>query len=289
MLRLFCISLHSKAYPVLSAATLMTRKLDIVQSGSHSRSMATLTISLTERERRLKSLLLGVAKTIDQYEQTSEPLTLRWAGGWVRDKILGTDSHDIDTAISAMTGYSFGLELQKFCNLPENVKKYGIEQADLGNVHKITANPDKSKHLETATTKLFGLDVDFVHLRKEKYSEDSRNPQAEFGTAQEDSLRRDATINALFYNLHTDEVEDFTGGLVDMEACLIRTPLDPYQTFMDDPLRILRLVRFASRLEFKIEPATQNIMSDCSVLKAFQRKISRERVGVELEKMLKGK
>jgi len=76
-------------------------------------------------------------------------------------------------------------------------------------------------------------------------------------------MRRDATINALFYNLHTQEVEDFTElGLADMEAGLIRTPLEPFETFKDDPLRVLRLVRFASRLQFRIVDEVRQAMKN---------------------------
>lgn len=75
-----------------------------------------------------------------------------------------------------------------------------------------------------------------------------------FGTPTEDAFRRDITINALFYNINTEQVEDFTGmGLKDLERGIARTPLDPYQTFTDDPLRILRVIRFASRFEYKVE------------------------------------
>lgn len=250
---------------------------------------ATTTIDLTPKEAQLKDLLLDAAKFIDESGKIQEPVVLRWAGGWVRDKLLGIQSHDIDTAINVMTGEAFALKLCELCEQPDTIKKHGIAESDIGNLHKIARNPEKSKHLETTTIKLFGYDVDFVNLRKETYTEDSRNPQMEFGTAEEDALRRDATINALFYNLNTGKVEDFTTGLIDMKAKLIRTPLDPFQTFMDDPLRVLRLVRFASRLEFTIDPAAEQVMGDRRVLDALRLKISRERVGVEVEKMLKGK
>jgi tRNA nucleotidyltransferase (CCA-adding enzyme) len=75
-----------------------------------------------------------------------------------------------------------------------------------------------------------------------------------FGTAEEDSLRRDLTINALFYNINTGEVEDFTNrGIQDLKSGIIRTPLDPEQTFKDDPLRVLRVFRFAARYNFECE------------------------------------
>ncbi|KAF3348129.1 Autophagy-related protein 27 [Verticillium dahliae VDG2] len=248
---------------------------------------STIQLQLTERERQLRDLLVDVSKFININDQLPEPLVLRWAGGWVRDKLLGTTSHDIDVAINVMTGLRFGERLREYCDVPELASRHGIEPDDIGNLHRIAANPEKSKNLETTTVKVFGLDLDFVNLRTETYAEDSRNPTVDFGTAEEDALRRDATVNALFFNLHTEKVEDFTGGLGDMRDRLIRTPLEPLQTFMDDPLRVLRLVRFASRLGFAIDPAARDVMADPNVLAALRIKISRERVGVELEKMMK--
>ncbi|CAK7220938.1 CCA tRNA nucleotidyltransferase, mitochondrial [Sporothrix bragantina] len=263
---------------------------------------ATTTLELTDRELRLKNLLLDVAAFIDKNglaqdengttaegSAPAEPLVLRWAGGWVRDKLLGQASQDIDTAINAMTGFAFARQMQVFCADPANTVRHGMVDSDLGSLHKVEANPDKSKHLETATVRIFDMDVDFVNLRKETYAADSRNPQMEFGTAEEDALRRDATVNALFYNLSTGLVEDFTGGLADMTANRIQTPLEPLQTFTDDPLRVLRLVRFSSRLQFSIDPGVEAVMADQRVLDALRLKISRERVGIEVEKMLKGK
>lgn len=267
---------------------------------------AMTTFQLDHRERQLKRLLLDAAAWIDNNRETHrlsipswsrdinadparhEKVVLRWAGGWVRDKLLGQQSHDIDVAINCMTGENFGEALKLFCRAPDVREKHGLQKRDIGNIHTIAKNPEKSKNLETATVQMFGLDVDLVNLRTETYVADSRNPLVEFGTAEEDALRRDATVNALFYNIHTDEVEDFVGGLEDIQAKVMRTPLDPFQTFMDDPLRVLRLVRFASRLEFTIDPKVKEFMGNEEVLKALRVKISRERVGVEIDKMLKG-
>lgn len=261
-------------------------------------------IELNAKEEQLKSLLLDVAKWIDATNQKApqdgqalppvelqrQPIVLRFTGGWVRDKLLGIESHDIDVAINNMTGYQFGLKMKEYLDQPENAAKYGIDgPTAAGGLHKIEANPEKSKHLETVTTKILGLDVDLVNLRKETYTEDSRNPEMEFGTPQEDALRRDACVNALFYNLNTSEVEDFTQrGLSDMQERLIRTPLEPYQTFRDDPLRVLRLIRFANRLDYAIDPSAQEYMHHQDIKNALRVKISRERVGIELEKMLRG-
>lgn len=287
----------------------MKRKLDVLLRDTYS-TMATEappppphTIQLNEREQKLRNLLVDVAQSIDTANGIAGSTTtttttnanaenrvvLRWAGGWVRDKLLGSESHDIDVAINTMTGDQFTQRLREHCQQPSVAARLGLSSTDIGRPHSVARQPDKSKHLETAMLRIMGLDLDFVNLRKETYADDSRNPQMEFGTAEEDALRRDATINALFYNLNTQQIEDFTGGLPDMQRKLIRTPLEPLQTFRDDPLRVLRLVRFSSRLQFSIDEGTRKFMADPSVLDALKVKISRERVGTELEKMLKGK
>ncbi|KAF7196712.1 Nucleotidyltransferase lcsQ [Pseudocercospora fuligena] len=277
-------------------------------------------LELTPVEDTLRTLLLDVAKHIDAAptppdaesqvpvpdDLAKQPITLRFTGGWVRDKLLGVESHDIDVAINKMTGYHFGLRLKEYLEIPGNLEKYGLESIaanekqsqkagatnkskTVGGLHKIEANPEKSKHLETTTMRILGLDIDLVNLRKETYSDDSRNPQMEFGTPEEDALRRDATVNAMFYNINTEQIEDFTGrGHEDMARKLIRTPLEPYQTFKDDPLRVLRLIRFASRLEYTIDDAALQAMGNEDIKHELRRKISRERVGTELEKALLG-
>ncbi|KAH9845144.1 putative tRNA nucleotidyltransferase poly(A) polymerase family protein, partial [Teratosphaeria destructans] len=284
----------------------------------HEASAPETKLELTPVEDTLKRLLLDVAKHIDDNSIESEsrvklpdhvkdePIVLRFTGGWVRDKLLGVPSHDIDVAINKMTGYQFGLRLKEYLEISGNPATYGLEgvattdkqsqkagatdkSKTVGGLHKIEANPEKSKHLETVTTRILGLDIDLVNLRKETYTDDSRNPQMEFGTPEEDALRRDATINAMFYNINTGQVEDFTGrGHHDLRDRIIRTPLESYQTFQDDPLRILRLIRFSSRLGYSIDSAALDAMKDSGIKASLRRKISRERVGVELDKALRG-
>ncbi|KZZ89059.1 poly(A) polymerase [Ascosphaera apis ARSEF 7405] len=286
-----------------------THHINQQQQTRHSSTMASIveepmpTITLTPLEETLKTLLLDVASYIStpgsgyspEPHSTSEGLVLRFTGGWVRDKLLGVQSKDIDVGISSMTGYQFGLALKEYLDNPANLEKYrsqereGVEKDKIISLHKISANPEKSKHLETVTTKIFGLEVDLVNLRKETYTEESRNPQMEFGTPYEDAMRRDATVNALFYNLNTSSIEDFTGsGLQDMKNKLIRTPLEPFQTFKDDPLRVLRLIRFSSRLGYDIDPETATAMGHKEIKDALKVKISPERVGIEVQKTLKG-
>lgn len=246
-------------------------------------------VELSEPEQLFRQCLLDCAK----YISASATPALRFTGGWVRDKLMGNGSHDIDIAIDTMTGWQFGLAMQTFVKQHgsiywEKAQKLGIQSA-FGTLHQIAANPEKSKHLETVTTRMFGFDVDFVNLRKETYSEYSRNPQMEFGTPKEDALRRDCTVNALFYNLQTKSIEDFTErGLEDIKDKIIRTPLPPYETFKDDPLRVLRLVRFASRFGYQIEETTYAAMKEASIHEALKLKISRERIGIELGKMVTG-
>ncbi|PWW79251.1 hypothetical protein C7212DRAFT_349211 [Tuber magnatum] len=227
------------------------------------------TITLSSEEAAVCKLFIDAAQEIDKDRPEDDRLVLRFTGGWVRDKLLGTRSVDIDVGINNMSGYDFATRLSE--HISANMEKYGFGPRS---VNKVERNPEKSKHLETATTKILGFDIDFVNLRSETYPGDSRIPHMEFGTPEKDALRRDCTINALFYNLHTELVEDFTGlGLQDLAARLIRTPLPPKETFADDPLRVLRLIRFASRLDFAIS--------------ALKTKISRERIGIEIEKMFK--
>lgn len=243
-------------------------------------------ITLNDKESQLRQFLLDVSNYIGSLEGHTKP-ELRFTGGWVRDKLLGSDSVDIDIGINTMTGFTFGTLMKQYLDEPETRSKWDSTVA--GSLGKIESNPDKSKHLETVTTRIFKLDIDLVNLRKETYVENSRNPLMEFGTPEEDALRRDATVNALFYNLSTNSVEDLTGrGLIDMERKVLKTPLSPLQTFRDDPLRVLRAIRFASRLNYAIDAEDEKAMSDSSIKDSLKLKISRERVGAEVTKMLKG-
>ena len=110
-----------------------------------------------------------------------------------------------------------------------------------------------------------------------------------FGSATDDAFRRDLTINALFYNINLKQVEDFTGmGLKDLQDGVVRTPLPPKTTFLDDPLRILRAVRFASRFGFVLDDEIVSAAGDADVQCALRTKVSRERVGKEVSGMLRG-
>ncbi|KAF9535748.1 hypothetical protein CPB83DRAFT_842268 [Crepidotus variabilis] len=237
-------------------------------------------IQLTETESHVCKLLDGCTKYLAAEKGINT--SCRVAGGWVRDKLLAVESHDIDIALSDMMGVPFA----------EHLRDYALSNGiETGHITKIEQNPDQSKHLETATLKVFGLDIDLVNLRSEEYTEGSRIPSGiAFGTPLEDALRRDITINALFYNVHSGQVEDFTErGLDDLRNGIIRTPLPPRETFLDDPLRVLRCVRFASRLGFEVIEDVKEAARDPVVKRALIEKVSRERVGDEVTKMIQGR
>lgn len=239
--------------------------------------MLPIKLKLDAAEESVRSVLLGAAR--DFSARNGKAVCLRFTGGWVRDKILQKTSHDIDVAIDTATGEEFASSVHEY------LKNTGALPSS--SVHTIARNPDKSKHLETATMKIGPLDVDFVNLRSEDYIGDSRVPVMKFGTPQEDALRRDATLNALFYNLADDKVEDFTGkGIEDLRHGILRTPLDPSVTFRDDPLRILRLLRFVAQYDFTLASDAAAAISDPMIGCQIARKVSRERVGTELAKLV---
>jgi tRNA nucleotidyltransferase/poly(A) polymerase len=205
---------------------------------------------------------------------------MRCAGGWVRDKLMGRESIDIDIALDDMLGKQFADHVNSY------LKAHGQETH---HVAVIMSNPEQSKHLETARMRVRGLWIDLVNLRSEEYAHHSRIPTMEFGTPEEDAFRRDFTINAMFYNINQGIVEDFTGkGLEDLRSGIIRTPLPAKETFMDDPLRVLRAVRFSSRFGFELEESLLTAAGDAEVREMLGHKVSRERIGTELDGMLNG-
>lgn len=231
-------------------------------------------IDLTDKEKQIFDRLLQVL------HHFSLETKLRVAGGWVRDKLLGKECYDIDIALDDMLG-------REFCEkINEYLLSTGEETQGIG---VIQSNPDQSKHLETARMRLFDVWIDFVNLRSEDYTENSRIPTMQFGSAEQDAYRRDLTINSLFYNINTCSVEDFTGrGLDDLKSGKIVTPLPPKDTFLDDPLRVLRAIRFSARFGFEMVEELKVAAADDDVKSAIANKISRERVGHEVDLMVSG-
>jgi len=204
-----------------------------------------------------------VFKVIKKYLEDNEGSAFV-IGGFVRDLLLEKKSKDIDIVV-----YGDGLEFAK------NV-------AEILRVKKVSV----FKNFGTAHFRYKDVDVEFVTARKESYSKDSRNPKVSPGSLKDDQYRRDFTINALAINLHPSsfgELIDPFNGETDIENGTIRTPLDPSETFSDDPLRMLRAIRFASQLDFKIDISCLKSIRDQSERIKI---ISRERITDEINKIL---
>jgi tRNA nucleotidyltransferase (CCA-adding enzyme) len=227
---------------------------------------------------------LAEAKVFDLLVEVAAPLNVvvRVAGGWVRDRLLGRVNQDIDVAVEGMDGEEFAQHVLKCLHTHDY-------QDAPRNVAVIRANPAQSKHLNTATLTLHGMSIDFCGLRDEVYDDNhGRIPQLLVGeqvTPAKDAMRRDLTINALYFNLSTRQVEDHVGGIADLKAQLLRTPRDPLVTFRDDPLRILRAARFAGRFGYSIHEDMSRAACDLSIQTALSHKVTRERMGIECEQM----
>ena len=189
-------------------------------------------------------------------------------GGFVRDCFLGRPSKDIDIVVEGS----------------------GIALAEAV-AAKVHSNVSVFRNFGTAMLRYKGIEVEFVGARKESYNRNSRKPVVEDGTLEDDQLRRDFTINAMAFSLQKEDfgaLVDPFGGIRDLAAGIIRTPLDPDTTYSDDPLRMIRAVRFATKLttdEHRFTIVPESIESIKRNLKRMEI-LSKERIVEELNKML---
>jgi len=258
-------------------------------------------IILTDKESQIFSFILQIIR------KNNLNLIPRVAGGWVRDKLLGKESNDIDIALDTMTGAKFAKYITDYA------KQNNIEGVSAA--HEIAARPEQSKHLETITMNIFGEKIEFVNLRTESYgnikdllskTQDaidnkitkldlaqyigesaSRIPKMNFGTLQDDAERRDLTINAMYYNIIDNKVEDPTGhGLNDLESGILQAPGNPIERMAEDPLRVMRAIRFSSKMGFEITPELLNALKDPKIHMLFDIMITPERKKEEIEKIM---
>lgn len=186
-------------------------------------------------------------------------------GGYVRDRLLGRTSKDIDI-VCVGSGIQLAQEVASRLHPIPRVAVY--------------------RRFGTAMLKHKNLEIEFVGARKESYRKDSRKPSVEEGTLEDDQNRRDFTINALAVSLNQQDfgnIIDPFGGLRHLEEKLIKTPLEPKKTFSDDPLRMMRAIRFASQLDFHIHPKTLKAIEE---EKSRIHIVSKERIAIELNKIV---
>ncbi len=208
-------------------------------------------------------LFKAVGKTADSMNQQ-----VFVVGGYVRDVYLHRLDEDAVTDID-------------FVTIGSGIKLAEAVAADLG-----AKDISVFKKFGTAQVKHNGLDLEFVGARKESYRRDSRKPIVEDGSLEDDQLRRDLTINALSWSLNEESfgvLHDPFHGIRDLKKKIIRTPIDPGQTFEDDPLRMMRAVRFATQLKFTIEDDTFSAIQKMAHRLSI---ISKERITEELNKIV---
>ena len=189
-------------------------------------------------------------------------------GGYVRDCFLGRQSKDIDIVVEGS----------------------GIELAEAVG-EQVRSNVSVFRNFGTAMLRYKGIEVEFVGARKESYRRDSRKPIVEDGTLEDDQLRRDFTINAMAFSLQKEDfgaLVDPFGGIRDLASGIIRTPLDPDTTYSDDPLRMVRAIRFATKLTTDTQKFTIVQESLDSIRRNRHRLeiLSKERIVDELNKIL---
>lgn len=241
-------------------------------------------INLTKNEFDIFDL---IKKARDSY---LPGLSLRIAGGWVRDRILGKVSDDIDIAVSGGDGISVAKAVRNYDLSNNGGKRTGDPYAV--SLEKSSTPGDKdSSSLMVGALSIDGVKVEFVPMRSEKYSSESRIPKiVSSDDPKEDVKRRDLTINALYYNIDTGMVEDYVGGVDDLKNGIIRTPGDPNAILSEDPLRALRALRFMSQMRgFKLDDSLLDALGSDELKKAYVKKVAPERARKEIEKIVTGK
>ena len=236
----------------------------IISYTKNTNNKININFSLNEIEKECFSIIMKVLK-----KNNLNSVTCRVAGGWVRDKLLGKESDDIDILVDNIKAD----DLAKLINeelYPEKFKM-GV----------IKSNPNKGKNIEVSKTIICNTSIDIVNLRT-----NYKNKEA---TPLSDAQYRDISINSLFYNINEQKVEDFSErGIKDLENGIIETPIEPNIALRDDPYIPLRMLRFAIKYKFKIANDINNYLEKNpeGIIEFFYNKVAKERMEKELLKIL---
>ncbi len=243
-------------------------------------------LPLNEKQRSIFDFI----KRAKNSDQNLKNIKTYAVGGFCRDKIMGKQSDDLDIAISASTGLQFAQALKKFgdTNQPGSVGKIystALDKTGTG-----------SGDLQVAAVQIYGQKIDIVNLRTQQYDQTSRVPvQTITDNPLQDAKRRDLTINALYCDTDTGKIMDFIGALKDFQKDpntgnlspkILRTPDNAQKTFKDDPLRMLRLLRFKARYpNAEIDKGTVDAMSNIDVQNMYS-KVAPQRASKQIVKLM---
>lgn len=260
-----------------------------------------INVSLDGKEEQIFNFIRAACQDIGTL--TGQAPTARVAGGWVRDKFLGRPSKDIDITVDTMGGDEFAKWLHQIAE-----RRFGNKQRVVTEATTSEERPEQIKNLAVAFLRIFGQEIEILPLRgNEVYQTGSRNPvSTERVGPEDDAFRRDLTINSMFYNINTGQVEDFTGqGYDDLLTMTLRTPTrhrhqpikEATRILSEDPLRVLRILRFHSRYpNAKIAPEVLEAMKNPEIQHQITRRlygdiqggIVPERTAEELKKLFAG-
>lgn len=275
--------LVSNSIPALSSPT---PKLSINKNSFFKSGQFASEIQLNDREAKIFDFLRLVKR------ENNLNIQMRVAGGWVRDKLLGKESDDIDIAVD-MPGYDFAQIVAS------SAAKHGVTRDPKAYKVSLEKSADPSEKepddkLMVGAVNIFGQKIEFVPMRTEHYPDpNSRQPEiTTTNDPREDVKRRDLTINAIYFNIDTGQIDDFVGGRKDLGidgTMVLRTPDDPFKTFHEDPLRLLRVLRFHSRYpNSMVDPSITEAMKHPEIQESYLKKVATERAGPEIMKMMMG-
>lgn len=228
---------------------------------------------------------------------TAAELQILVNGEWVRNKLLGIPTTRLKIGLSTMVGTEFGDFVNSFYH--DNRLKYQtraldlqVQNTDFSEFKRVDDRSNAKKAFRKSTASVFGLAITLIHLHKDEFEDDERRDESDwwsqFGTPEDDALMADCTISALFYDVEKQQVLDpLEQGLADLDAGVLRTPMEEWDSFWDEPVRVLRLIRFAAELGFSIDQDTKDGMMHPKTMGRVSSRVERASIANELSLMMK--